>query len=245
MFSISLRSYGCSTTVALNGITVIEPDSRISRSLSVGCAGSIIRGRNKLALAVSVNEKVGELRGSSSVEVELDRCRRTTSGIESTPMVRIHRKLGDEDTVVIHEEFSVPDAPDLELWSSDPVERFTRSDADRAYELARRIAQALERGDHAAAVEDARIKFQDISRSLEVGVEQTVEIYMQSLQEVGKITTVPFTLADLRVVVEADSRLFMLKRKGGIPLVSFLAGEKRFHAPVGLSRIGGTWVISR
>ncbi len=245
MFSLSLRCQGCTVTATLNGITVVEPDPRPSRSLSMGCAESILTGLNRMELAIS---RIGETRksgGVGSVELELDRIRRTKGGVESTSMVRLRREVGDGEVSVIQQTFEVSDAPALELWRAEAVGQFSEFDADRSYELAIRMARALEQGDHPAAAEDARVKFHDIARSVDVEVGRMVQIYAQGLQELGRIVAIPFTRKDLRVVAEADNRLFMLKRSGGAPLVSFQAGDKRLHVPIGVSRIGGVWRVSR
>jgi hypothetical protein len=94
-------------TATLNGITVIEPDPRPSRSVSMGCAESILTGLNRMELAVSRTLEARRSGGVGSVELELDRIRRTKDGVESTSMVRLRREVGDGEVSVIQQTFEI------------------------------------------------------------------------------------------------------------------------------------------
>jgi len=244
MFSITIRRRGCLSAVSINGITVIEPGLPDTMSSSCGCAEYILPGRNRLAVVAWVPDRGVGIGGVGSFELELDRFARSSSGIQTTKMITLSQSSISGSEIISEGEFAVEDAPLLSLFSADKVNFFGPAEAEQTYQLAKDFAAAMESGRHENAERLASKKFDDMALSLQLPREKMIEIFKQGFQRQGPMSSVPFSLGDMRAVAEAENRLFVLKKSGGLPLLSFSTPGGIRHVQIGVSRFGGRWMIS-
>lgn len=246
MYSITLRRHGCLSTVSLNGITVVESSMPLDFASSSGCAEAVAPGRNVLRVASWVpSGGPTPAATKGSLVVELDRFRRGASGPVETRLLTVQQAPESSDVIVAEGEFFVDDAPQLGLWQTERLDRFEEREAREVFALAMSVSDALAGGRHSDAVALSDLRFDDMSMALGVSRTNMVSIFAQGLLQQGLISAIPVGFEDMRVAVEADGRLFVLKRKGGEPLLSFTSAVGTSQVQLGVSRVSGTWVVSR
>ena len=243
MYVINLRRSGCLTTVSLNDVTIVTPELPYETSLSSSCALAIRPGLNVVRVASWIP---GEPEGATGrVEIEFERVERTAQGSNSVSVLAIDQAVEARGTTMTESNFPALEAPALALWAADRIERFDRDSMEPAIGLARRLSQALQAGRHDEAVALSELRFADMSTAFATPRERMVDIFERGFREVGPMRAIEFDSEAVRPVIEADQRLFTLVREGGRPLLGFLTPQGVRRVPIGVSRVGGEWVVSR